>query len=347
MKTKLLIEQHFHGAFGIDFNKASVDDVLFLSKEILKCGIGGIFPTIVTDTIENTKRQIGIIKKAAEKQAKYGAQEKMSKIFGVHLEGIFLNPTKKGIHNPKHFLAPTIENYKLIEDDFIKIQTLAPELCCTPRPLREREEFQLEQNAKVRNSGEGSPLDQSLQASNLNNPENNLISYLNSKGIKTQAGHCVGGDLSGCTGATHLFNAMSEISHRSKSTVLSALIDDNIYTEIIADGVHVSDEALRLTFKAKPANKIILISDCLPIAKSDLKEMTFADEKITFDGEKATSKEGTLAGSTKLLPEIIKRLGKLGLFNPQFIENPYDYHGINLDGSVEWDEEFNITKVVF
>ena len=55
MKTKLLIEQHFHGCFGIDFNKASVDDVLYLSKEILKYGIGGIFPTLVTDSVENIK----------------------------------------------------------------------------------------------------------------------------------------------------------------------------------------------------------------------------------------------------------------------------------------------------
>ena len=64
MKTKLLIEQHFHGCFGIDFNKASVDDILFLSKEILKYGIGGIFPTIVTDSTENTKNAITRIKEA-------------------------------------------------------------------------------------------------------------------------------------------------------------------------------------------------------------------------------------------------------------------------------------------
>ena len=64
LKTKLLIEQHFHGAFGIDFNTASVDDVLYLSKKILKYGIGGIFPTIVTDTVENTNRAIALIKEA-------------------------------------------------------------------------------------------------------------------------------------------------------------------------------------------------------------------------------------------------------------------------------------------
>lgn len=292
MKTKLLIEQHFHGCFGIDFNTASPDDVLFLSKEILKYGIGGIFPTIVTDSVENTKRAISVIKEASNRQT-----PDMARILGIHLEGIFLNPEKKGIHNPEHFLEPTVENYKLIEDDFIKIVTLAPEF------------------------------------------DDGLINYLNQKGIKVQAGHCTGGNLTGCTGVTHLFNAMSGITHRGSSTALSALIND-VYTEIIADGIHVSDEALKLVFKIK--DKVILISDCLPCTKSDLKEFTFADEKVYYDGTKATSKDGTLAGSTALLPDIIKRLAKQNLFNPEYINNPYKYHNINLDGYVEWDEEWNI-----
>ena len=293
MKTKLLIEQHFHGCFGIDFNTATVDDVLFLSKEILKYGIGGIFPTIVTDSVENTRKAISVIKEASTRQT-----PDMAKILGIHLEGIFLNPEKKGIHNPEHFLKPTVENFKLIEDNFIKIVTLAPEF------------------------------------------DDGLINYLNQKGIKVQAGHCTGGDLTGCTGVTHLFNAMSGITHRGSSTALSALINDDIYTEIIADGIHVSDDALKLVFKTK--DKVILISDCLPCTKSDLKEFTFADEKVYYDGTKATSKDGTLAGSTALLPDIIKRLAKQNLFNPEYINNPYKYHNINLDGYVEWDEEWNI-----
>lgn len=292
MRTKLLIEQHFHGCFGIDFNTASVDDVLFLSKEILKYGIGGIFPTIVTDSVENTKRAISVIKEASTRQT-----PDMAKILGIHLEGIFLNPEKKGIHNPAYFLKPTVENYKLIEDDFIKIVTLAPE------------------------NDEG------------------LIDYLTQKGVKVQAGHCTGGDLTSCTGVTHLFNAMTGITHRGSSTALSALIND-IYTEIIADGIHVSDEALKLVFKIK--DKVILISDCLPCTKSNMKEFTFADEKVYYDGTKATSKDGTLAGSTALLPDIIKRLAKQNLFNPEYINNPYKYHNIDLDGFVEWDEEWNI-----
>lgn len=298
MKTKLLIEQHFHGCFGIDFNKASVDDVLYLSKEILKYGIGGIFPTIVTDNVENTKRAISIIKEASKRQT-----SDMAKILGIHLEGIFLNAEKKGIHNPEHFLKLTPENYKLIEDDFIKIITLAPEL------------------------------------------DEGLLDYLSDKNIKIQAGHCTGGDLAKCTGATHLFNAMSGIAHRGSSTTLSALINDNIYTEIIADGIHVSDDALKLVFKTKPQDKILLISDSLPITKSNLKEMIFADEKVYYDGIKATSKEGTIAGSTTLIPDIIKRLANVNLFNPEYINNPYNYHNIDIEGFIEWDNDWNIKRI--
>lgn len=299
MKSRLIIEQHFHGCYGIDFNKASVDDILYLAQNILKEGVGAIFPTLVTDSVENTKKQIQVIKEAAEK-----IKPDMAKICGIHLEGIFLNPAKKGIHNADYFLKPTLENFKLVADDFIKIMTVAPELA-----------------------------------------DRELLQYLHSKGIKVQAGHCVGGDLSYCDGTTHTFNAMSGVTHRGKSTALSALINDDIYTEIIADGVHVSDDALKLLFKTKQMNKIILVSDCLPCTHSDLKEFIFADEKVYFDGEKATSKDGTLAGSTKLLPDIIKILGQKNMFSKQYISNSYDYHQLDIEGEIEWDENYNIVNI--
>ena len=282
IKTPLLIEQHIHGAFGVDFNKARVNDVLLVAEKLQEHGIGFFFPTLVTDSVKNIKRQISVIKEAAKSS---------NSILGIHLEGIFINPEKKGIHNPEHFMALTIENYKLIEDDFIKIVTLAPEL------------------------------------------DVDLIDYLHSKGVKVQAGHCVGGDLSKVDGVTHLFNAMSGVNHRGKSTALSALIDD-VYTEIIADGVHVSDDALKLVFKSK--DKVILISDALPITYSDMKETTFADSKIYYDGVKATSADGTIAGSTTLLDGIIKRLIELNLFKPEYIENVYHYHNLEPVGEIIW-----------
>ena len=293
MKTPLLIEQHFHGAYGVDFNKAGENEMVELSFKLRELGIGGFFPTLVTDSIENIKRQVGVIKSASKK---------CDGILGIHLEGIFINPEKKGIHNPEHFLSLTADNYRKIEDDFIKIVTLAPEL------------------------------------------DEGLIDYLQEKNIKIQAGHCIGGDLSKVQGVTHTFNAMSGISHRGKSTALSALVDDNLYTEIIADGVHVSDDALKLFFKSKPDDRVILISDSLPITYSNLRETIFADSKIYYDGNSATSQDGTIAGSTKLLPEIIKILAKKNMFNPKFIENTYHYHEIEPKGEIEWDDDFNIIQ---
>ncbi len=293
MKTPFIIEQHFHGAYGVDFNKAGVDDIVWLSEKLSEIGIGGFFPTLVTDSLDNLKRQIGVIKKASGFT---------NKILGIHLEGVFINPLKKGIHNPEHFLPLTVENFKKIEDEFIKIVTLAPEL------------------------------------------DEGLIGYLKSSGIKIQAGHCVGWGEVDC--ATHTFNAMSGVTHRGVSTALAALINDNTYAEIIADGVHVSDDALKLFFKSKPLDKVILISDALPITYSDIKETTFADSKIYYDGNKAISEDGTIAGSTKLIPEIVRILGKKKMFHPQYIENVYKYHNIEPAGEIIWNDEFEIEDLV-
>lgn len=294
-KTPLMIEQHFHGAYGVDFSTVSdSDEIVDLAKKLRKIGIGAFFPTLVTDSVENIKRQIKVIKDAAQK---------CPAILGIHLEGIFINPEKKGIHNPEHFLKLTPENYQLLEDDFIKIVTLAPEL------------------------------------------DEGLIDYLLSRGVKIQAGHCVGGELSKVSGATHTFNAMSGITHRGKSTSLSALINDNIYAEIIADGVHVSDDALKLFFKAKPADKVILISDALPITYSAMKETTFAGSKIFYDGVKAASADGTIAGSTTMLDKIVKLLITKNMFNPKFIENTYNYHGLKPQGEIIWNDNGDIIQI--
>ena len=299
-KSKLIIEQHFHGAYGIDFANCSVEEVLDLSEKLLYHGIGGFFATLATDTIENINRQIRILKEASKKQ-----QNKSSKILGVHLEGLFLNPEKKGIHDETQFLELNIVNFKKIEDDFIKIVTLAPEL------------------------------DKNFE----------LINYLKSKNIKVQAGHCIGADLSKCDGVTHLFNAMSPITHKNLSTSLSALINDNLYTEVIADGTHLTDDILKLVFKTKPKDKIILISDCLPITNSEKTQMEFCNKTIFYDGKKATDKNNTLAGSTKLLDNIIKRLLDMGFDIIDLIDNTHKYHNIELNGNILWNENNEIISI--
>ena len=78
MQTCGILEQHIHGAFGVDFNKAKENEILEAVKKLQEHGIYGVFPTLVTDSVENIKRQVKVIKEAAKT---------CSAIKGIHLEG--------------------------------------------------------------------------------------------------------------------------------------------------------------------------------------------------------------------------------------------------------------------
>lgn len=186
-------------------------------------------------------------------------------ILGIHLEGSFLSPDKSGIQDKNVFLKPSIENFKNLTGDFEDIIKIV-----TIAPEEDID----------------------------------LINYLNENNIITQAGHTKGNDLKNTKGVTHLFNAMNPIHHRELSIALSALINDEIYVEIIPDLIHTNKEILSLVLKAKPKNKILLISDSLPSSNFD-KDIIFCNKKIDKYGKDST---GTLAGSNKTLDEICKKL---------------------------------------
>lgn len=306
--TKALIEQHLHGGFGIDFSLCTASDFIDFSKKILKYGVCGFFPTLATDTVEHLRTQIYEIKKAQEFQK--DAKEPMAKILGVHLEACFLNPEKKGIHNETLFLKPTIENYKLLEDDVIKIVTLAPEL------------------------------DENFE----------LCKYLNSKGVRVSAGHCTGSNLSAVEQVTHLFNAMGTFSHKEPSTVVSALCDDSIYVELIADGKHVQDDVLKITFRTKPLNKIILISDALPITHSDKDSMEFCSKKVFLKDGKAVDSNGTMAGSIAFVSDIIKSLVKRNLLDVRTaaaMASSNINYAPHIDAQIYWENDLSISAMNF
>lgn len=299
-----LVEQHIHGAFGFDFMTCSTDDLKECANLLLECGVGSFFPTIMTDDIAVIKDRIQLVKSVMTKQQKDAAQ-----ISGIHLEGPFINPEKHGIHETKYILPLEIKYFKEIEDEIIKIVTLAPEL----------------------------------------NSNGDFIQYLHSKGIKVSAGHTTAVDLSTVNQVTHLYNAMGVFSHRDGSTVVSALTN-NIYTEIIADSMHVSDEVLKLTFKIKPLDKILLISDALPLAHSNKPECTFAGQTIYNHDGKLVNKDGVFAGSSKLLCDIIKNLADKDILKFENAlqtasANQLNYHRLNNNIKVYWNEIHKIEKV--
>ena len=203
-----------------------------------------------------------------------------SKVIGLHLEGTFLNPNKPGIQDKNVFLLPTVENFKKLTqnyEDIIKIVTLAPEL----------------------------------------DKNNELANYLESRNIKALAGHTMSDNIGGASATTHHFNAMPQISHRGANLALDTLFNDNIYCEIIADEIHTSKNMLKLFFKTKKPEKIILISDALPAAHSN-QEIVFCGKKIFSNGKDIN---GTLGGSVMFLDEIIKKAVKDNMFTLKEAEN--------------------------
>jgi N-acetylglucosamine-6-phosphate deacetylase len=138
----------------------------------------------------------------------------------------------------------------------------------------------------------------------------------------------------GVTGITHLYNAMRPFHHREPGIVSVALNRDDLYTEIISDGVHVHPEAVRLALRNKPRERVILISDCLALA--GLPEgscLEFGQQRVTNRNGQAINEEGRLAGSTTFVNHCVKNLVFWELMTfPQAVQfataNPADYLGI-------------------
>lgn len=269
------IDNHTHGAFGVNFNYGSYDEIKSVLKELYKFNIKGICPTLVGESTENIQKQLATFEKIKKEQLKNLENETF--IIGVHLEGTFLSKEKSGIQDINVFKTPTISNFKELVgkyENIIKIVTIAPE------------------------------------------NDIDLIEYLNEKNIITQAGHTIGQNLKNCKGTTHHFNAMNPIHHRTPSIALEGLVNDNIYCEIIADLIHTNLDILKLFFKTKPKDKIILISDSLPISHFD-KEIIFCNKKIYPTGK---DENNTLAGSIKTLDEICHNLIKENILKKEDIE---------------------------
>lgn len=283
-----LIDIHTHGGFGIDFNSADDAQIKHFAREIKKHGIVAFCPTLATDTLENINAQLAQIKHAMEAQE---ADE--AKILGAHLEALFLNPEKKGIHPEKMLLAPSVENFKKLKHtEIVKIVTMA---------------LELDEGLKLRD-------------------------YLITQNIKVQLGHTKACELFGAHATTHHFNAMPALQHRESNATLKALLDEDIYCEIIADTKHVNPDMLKLFFKTKSHDRILLVSDSLAIAHSELSEFSFCNTTILPGG---LNKEGTLGGGVMFLGEIIEQLDTLGILSKEQSlkmawDNVLNYLGVHL-----------------
>ncbi|MFG1661419.1 N-acetylglucosamine-6-phosphate deacetylase [Micromonospora chersina] len=197
-------------------------------------------------------------------------------IAGIHLEGPFLNPAKRGSHDPAHILAPDLGALRHLLDagrGAVSVVTLAPELQGGMDLLRE-----VVARGAIAAVGH----------------------------TEADFGQARAAFASGARLATHLFNAMRHFHHRDPGPAGAALANDNVVCELINDGHHVHTEAVRLAMAAAGPDRVALITDATPAAGMTSGEYRLGPVPVFAEQGKVTLADGTIAGSTLTMDTAVR-----------------------------------------
>ena len=267
------IDVHIHGAGGFDTMDGTVEAINAIAKTIVKHGTTSFTPTTMTVSIEAINKSMKVIKQL-KKEGTEGAN-----VLGAHLEGPFVSPQAIGAQNPNYLLPPSISNYnKMVKDceDAVVSITLAPEI----------------DGAKE------------------------LIDYLSKKGIVCSIGHtkatyeeAMEAIECGACHSTHLYNAMTPLNHRAPG-VVGAIFDSDITTETISDGIHISYPSLRIAYKQKTTDKVLLVSDAMMACCMPDGDYSLGGQDVIVHNGAASLKNGSLAGSILTLDKAVKNVYK-------------------------------------
>ena len=270
------IDMHTHGGGGHPFINNTVDDVVNGSLFHLKHGTTTILPTVTAGEFSKMKRAVVNIAEAIN-------SGKAPNILGAHLEGPYLSKSQCGAQCPDFITYPVKSDYEAIIAEYgsyIKRWTYAPE----------------------------------------SDANGEFCKYLTQNGIIASAGHTDAkySDMltayeNGCNLITHLYSCTSTITRdkgfRSLGVIESAYLLDDIYTEIIADGKHLPPELINLIIKIKGVDKVVLTTDSLEIAGTDIKEGVMSGTAfIVEDGVCKLKDRSAFAGSVATADTLVRTL---------------------------------------
>lgn len=267
------IDVHSHGRGGSDTMYPTFDDINTITTASIKSGVTSILPTTMTMSVEET---YAAIKNVAENIDKVDG----SRILGVHMEGPFFNKKYKGAQPEEYMIEPTVENYHALTGEYdwaVKKLSLAPEReGCLP-----------------------------------------LIEYLVKEGVTVSIGHtdatyqqAVAGINAGVTSGTHTYNAMTPLTHRNPGVVGAIMSHDQVYAELILDGIHVSFPAAKVLLKAKGLDKVMLITDSIEASGLPDGQYKLGNQPVYVKDNAARLKDGTLAGSILALNDAVRNAYK-------------------------------------
>lgn len=289
------IDAQVNGGGGVLFNNSpDVATLRTLAQAHRRFGTTGLLPTLISDDVQVMRAAI-----AATRQA---ISEGVPGVLGIHLEGPYIAPARKGTHDANKFRVPDAAEIALAAslDNGVTLLTLAPERV----PL------------------------ESIRA-------------LVERGVVVAAGHTAAsyeearaGLEAGIRGFTHLYNAMSPLTGREPGAVGAALEDRVSWVGIIADGVHVHPASLRVALATKPRGKVMLVTDAMPPVGAQDPSYELYGEVITAVDGVVRNAAGSLAGSALDMATAVRNSVQLlgvSLAEAARMASTYPAQFLNLD----------------
>ena len=266
------IDVQVNGGGGVLFNEQTdVEGIRTIAGAHRAFGTTGLLPTLISDELDVVGRGLAAVEEAI--------QLGVPGVLGIHIEGPFLNVERKGVHDASRIRRLTEKIIASLEPlpNGLTLITLAPETV-----------------------------------------EPGMISELVRKGFIVSAGHSNATQAQvkqaldrGLRGFTHLYNAMSQLTAREAGVVGQALVDDGSWCGIIADGHHVSAEALELAFRCKGVDKLMLVTDAMPPVGSGQNDFVLMGNPVTVQNGVCVDRDGTLAGTALDMATAVRTMAEL------------------------------------
>jgi len=271
------LDIHMHGGAGLDVMRASPAELPRLGRFLVSHGVTGYFATTVAAPLEATCAALERLADAIEQMTKVNGDPPAARPLGIHLEGPFLSHKRRGVHPPEYLVEPTIPIFEKLWQaarGHVRMITIAPEIPGAMEVIAEAARRKI--CVSIGHSDAELPVARAA--------------------VQAGARH-----------ATHTFNAMRPLDHRSPGIIGEVLSNDTMTADIIVDGIHVSPEVVKLFLQAKGPERAVLITDAISATGMPDGRYQLGPIQVDVKDGKATAGD-SLAGSVLTMDRAVRNV---------------------------------------
>ncbi len=265
---------HIHGSAGHDVMEATPEAFAAVGRFLARHGVGAYLPTTVSMPVDSTLKSLAGMAKFI------GSEDYGARPLGIHIEGPFLSPHRKGAHPARLLQTPSVELFDRMwqaSEGKVRLMTIASEL---PNAIE-------------------------------------VIARATSLGVRVSLGHsdadaaaAKAGVRAGAVSATHTYNAMRSFDHKASGLLGEVLTNDDLLLSLSLDGFHVDPAAVKIYWRCKGPGRAILITDAMVAAGMTDGNYKLGELDVRVEGGKCILDENTLAGSTLTLDRGVKNFAE-------------------------------------